>query len=84
MLECSDGSIYTGYTTDPARRLAEHNAGRAARYTRARRPVRLVFLEQLKSRSRALSREARVKRLDRKRKLLLCLDYERREKQGSR
>ena len=63
LLECSDGSYYTGWTTDPQRRTAEHNAGRGARYTRARRPVRLVYVEALPSRSKAQRREAAIKRL---------------------
>jgi predicted GIY-YIG superfamily endonuclease len=45
IVECADGSYYTGWTTNPVRRLDAHNAGRGARYTRARRPVRLVLLE---------------------------------------
>jgi len=59
---CGDGTLYTGVTTDPARRVAEHNSARGgARYTRPRRPVRLVFLEQQPSRSAACRRESAIK-----------------------
>jgi len=72
ILACADGSLYTGITTDPRRRLAEHNSPRgAARYTRARRPVTLVYTEPAPNRSAALKREAAIKRLPRSRKLAL-------------
>jgi len=64
MLRCSDGTLYTGITTDPEKRLAAHNGGRnGARYTRSRRPVRLVYLESGLSRSEAAKREYRLRRL---------------------
>lgn len=64
MVRCSDHSLYTGVTTDLARRLAEHNSPKGgARYTRARQPVRLVFAEKLASRSLACRREYAIKRL---------------------
>jgi len=74
MLRCADGSLYTGITTDVVRRVAEHNGDGApgARYTRSRRPVKLVYLEAVASRSEATRREAAIKRLDRERKLALC------------
>jgi len=62
---CGDGTLYTGITTDPARREAAHNAGRGAAYTRARQPVRLVHLEPAADRSAALRRELAIKRLSR-------------------
>lgn len=62
---CSDGTLYTGITTDPARRERVHNAGRGAAYTRARRPVRLVHLEPAADRSAALRRELAIKRMTR-------------------
>jgi uncharacterized protein (TIGR02453 family) len=65
---CSDGSLYTGVTTDPLRRTAAHNSGRGAAYTRSRRPVRLVHLEPAGSRSAALRRERNIKRWTRARK----------------
>ena len=75
IVACADGSLYTGYTTDPARRVAEHNSGKGSRYTRSRRPVALVFLEERRSRADALRREAQVKRMSRADKLLLCRKY---------
>lgn len=65
IVQCADGTYYTGYTTDVARRVAQHNTGRGARYTRSRRPVRLVHAEQWPSRSLALQREAALRRLPR-------------------
>jgi uncharacterized protein (TIGR02453 family) len=62
---CGDGTLYTGITTDPARREAAHNAGRGASYTRARRPVRVVHVETAVDRSAALRRELAIKRMPR-------------------
>ena len=69
VLRCGDGSLYTGITNDLERRLAAHRAGTASRYTRSRRPVRLVYRERRRSRSAALKREAAIKRLPRAAKL---------------
>jgi len=64
LVRCCDGSIYTGITTNLARRMQEHNSGpRGARYTRSRRPVTLVYSEVVASRSRAAQREWQIKRL---------------------
>lgn len=71
LLRCRDGSLYTGITSDLARRLARHRAGMASAYTRARRPLRLVYTERQPSRSAALRREAALKRLSRAAKLAL-------------
>ncbi len=71
ILECSDGSFYTGWTTDPERRLKEHNAGRGARYTRSRRPLKLVYLEPQDDRSTAMRRERAIKSRSRRAKLKL-------------
>ncbi len=68
MLECADGSYYTGWTTDPDRRQKVHNAGRGARYTRSRRPVRLVFVELEATKSIAMRRERAIKRMTRREK----------------
>jgi putative endonuclease len=65
VLECADGTYYTGYTTDLARRVAEHDAGEGAKYTRGRTPVELVHAERFDSRSAAMSREHEVKQLTR-------------------
>lgn len=66
VLQCADGTYYTGYTTDVKRRVAEHNAGRGARYTRGRTPVELVYTESWPNRSAALKREAALRRLPRR------------------
>ena len=71
ILRCSDGSLYTGWTNDPEHRLAVHNAGRGAKYTRSRLPVELVRLEEYNSREDAMKREAALKKLSRKEKLEL-------------
>jgi putative endonuclease len=68
---CADGSLYTGIAKDVAARLAAHNSGRGAAYTRSRRPVRLVYAAPGFTLSAALSREARIKALDRAGKLAL-------------
>ena len=71
MLCCRDGSLYTGATTHLERRLATHNRGRGAAYTRARLPVTLVWSEPAPDRGAALRREAALKRLSRAAKLRL-------------
>ncbi|TVZ42038.1 putative endonuclease [Alteromonadaceae bacterium 2753L.S.0a.02] len=72
MVRCADDSLYTGVTTEPQRREVEHNSDKqAARYTRARQPVRLVFCEPAQSRSAACRREAQIKALSRSAKLAL-------------
>ena len=65
VLECADGSLYTGYTTDLERRVAEHEAGTGAKYTRGRGPLEVVHREQFESKSAALSREYEIKQLSR-------------------
>jgi putative endonuclease len=71
MLRCRDGTLYTGATNNLERRLAAHNRGRGAAYTRARLPVTLVWSEPAADRSAALRREAALKRLSRAEKLRL-------------
>jgi putative endonuclease len=68
VLECADGTFYTGYTTDVERRVAEHDAGEGAKYTRGRTPVELVHVESFDSRSAAMSREHAIKQLSRRQK----------------
>ena len=66
MLQCKDNSLYTGITTDLERRVKEHNSSKlGAKYTRARRPVKLVYSKEFESRSEALIEEARIKKLAR-------------------
>ncbi len=72
-VRCADGTLYAGVTTDLAARERAHNAGRGARYTAGRRPVRLVYCESCASRSAALKREYRLKRLARAQKEALIL-----------
>ena len=74
ILECADSTLYTGISTDPMRRLSEHNAGTGAKYTRSRRPVRLVFKEEAGSKSDALKRELQIKKLSRMQKIRLIND----------
>jgi len=69
ILRCADGSLYTGVAKDVARRLAEHAAGRASRYTRVRLPVTLTWFRRVRTWSRALQEEYRIKRLPRAAKL---------------
>lgn len=68
VLECDDGTYYTGYTTDLERRVSEHDAGEGAKYTRGRTPVTLVYSERCGSRSAALAREYEIKQLRRSEK----------------
>ena len=63
ILVCGDGSLYTGWTTDVERRVAAHNAGQGAKYTRSRLPVELVYTEEYEDRHEALSREWHIKRM---------------------
>ena len=63
LLECADGTLYCGWSTDPERRLEQHQAGTASRYTRSRLPVDLVWRRQCADRSDAMRQEIRIKRL---------------------
>jgi putative endonuclease len=71
ILRCADETLYTGITNDLTKRLAAHSAGTAARYTRARGPFELLFVERCSDRSAALKREMEIKRLLRAEKLAL-------------
>lgn len=74
IVRCGDDSLYCGITNDLARRLAAHNAGRGARYTRSRLPVALVHAERHRTKGGALSWERVIKKLDRRRKLALIAE----------
>jgi putative endonuclease len=71
LLRCADGTLYCGWSTDPERRLRQHQSGVASRYTRRRRPVELVWSAACLDRSAAMREEARIKRLTRAEKLVL-------------
>ncbi|MCI8894673.1 MAG: GIY-YIG nuclease family protein [Lachnospiraceae bacterium] len=71
ILRCSDNTLYTGWTNDIEARLAAHNSGQGAKYTRGRRPVELVYLERFDTRQEAMRREVYIKRLSRADKLKL-------------
>lgn len=77
MLECSDGSLYIGYTNNIDKRLDTHNRGKGAKYTRSRLPCKLVYVEVYTSKQEAMSREWYIKhKLCRKEKLQLIQTYE--------
>ncbi|MGM9579664.1 MAG: GIY-YIG nuclease family protein [Anaerovibrio sp.] len=69
ILECSDGTLYTGYTVDLIKRLNAHNTGRGSKYTRCRLPVRLVYYEVFATKREAMRREYAIKKLPRKKKM---------------
>lgn len=72
MLQCADGSLYTGIALQLQRRIEQHNSGKGARYTRGRGPVLLVYQESCSDKSAALKRELAIKALPRDKKLLLA------------
>lgn len=81
ILKCKDNSLYTGWTNDITHRLKMHNEGKGAKYTRGRGPVELVYLEAFETKQEAMSREAKIKRLTRKEKLLLIKSYQQEQKE---
>ena len=72
LLRCADDTLYCGITNDLDKRIAAHNAGTAAKYTRTRGPVELAYVEAVANRAEATRREAAIKQLDRAGKLALC------------
>lgn len=72
VLECADGTLYTGWTNDLSGRLAAHNAGKGAKYTKGRRPVRLIYWEEHPTKREAMRREYAIKRLSRREKQKLA------------
>ncbi len=82
ILECADGTFYTGWTTDLKRRVAQHNTGRGASYTRSHRPVKLVYWEEQPDRGSAQRRELALKRLPRARKAALIATHAEASAQG--
>jgi putative endonuclease len=71
LLRCADGSLYCGWSTDPERRLSQHQRGVASRYTRTRLPVELVWTREFATRAEAMREEARIKRLPARQKRAL-------------
>lgn len=80
IVRCADGSLYTGITKDVKRRCKQHNAGTASRYTRSRRPVKLIYSEVHSDQSSALKREATIKAMSREGKLTMIRKREKRSK----
>ena len=76
MLRCKDGSLYTGWTNDLEHRLAMHNSGRGAKYTRGRGPLELVYSEELPDKEAALRRECAIKKLRCEQKLALLQTWQ--------
>lgn len=68
IVECRDESLYTGWTTDLKRRITAHNAGKGAKYTKSRRPVRLVYWEEFETKEEAMRREYAIKHMSRQEK----------------
>ena len=75
VVKCSDGTLYTGYTNNVNKRIDTHNKGKGAKYTKTRLPVELVYEEIYPTKSMAMKEEYRIKQLDRKKKIILCLSY---------
>ena len=84
MVECCDGSIYTGISVDVLRRVKAHNSGRGARYTRSRRPVTIRYISEPMAHGDALRREMQIKKLSRNRKLAMIKEYTGRDLNGCR
>lgn len=75
IVKCSDGTLYTGWTTDLNRRIAAHNAGKGAKYTKPRLPVTLVYCEKWETKELAMQREYEIKQMPRRQKLELAKSY---------
>ena len=75
IVQCADGSLYTGWTYDLEKRIESHNAGKGAKYTRSRLPVKLVYYESCKDKIAAMKREYAIKQLERKDKLKLIEEF---------
>jgi putative endonuclease len=75
LVECSDGSLYCGWTNDLDKRISDHNAGKGAKYTKPRLPVKLVYFEAFDTKEEAMSREWHIKQMPREKKLKLISDF---------
>ena len=71
ILKCKDGSLYTGWTKDLEKRICDHNAGKGAKYTKARRPVELAYFEAFQTKEEAMKREYAIKQMPRRKKIEL-------------
>lgn len=71
IVRCKDGSLYTGWTTDLKKRISAHNAGKGAKYTKSRRPVKLVYSEEFETKEEAMRREYAIKHMSRPEKIKL-------------
>lgn len=80
ILKCKDNTFYTGWTNDLEKRLLAHNLGKGAKYTKARRPVEIVYYESFKTKEEAMRREYEIKQLTRKQKELLIQNKEEHQK----
>lgn len=80
IVECGDGTLYTGWTTCLEQRIKKHNSGEGAKYTRSRLPVHLAYYETFETKQEAMRREAEIKKLTRKQKLLLVEKNRKNEK----
>lgn len=76
ILECADGTYYTGWTNNLEKRLKDHNEGRGAKYTKARLPVSLIYYEEFQTKEEAMRREYAIKRMSRSEKVCLIRAYE--------
>ena len=79
ILECSDGTLYTGWTNDLERRVKAHNAGKGAKYTKSRRPVKLVYFESFSTKQEAMRREWEIKQLKRQEKEIMITGFQQKE-----
>ena len=79
ILECSDGTLYTGWTNDLERRVKAHNAGKGAKYTKSRRPVKLVYFESFSTKQEAMRRELEIKQLKRQEKEIMITGFQQKE-----
>lgn len=76
IVECKDGTLYTGWTNNLEKRLEAHNSGKGAKYTKTRRPVKIVYTEMFETKEEAMSREFAIKRLSRQQKMNLISEKE--------
>ena len=84
IVECADGTYYTGWAMDPEKRVVVHNKGRGAKYTRMRLPVKLVYVEEQPNRNAAMRRERAIKRMKRDGKMQLINGVTKKRRQGNK